>query len=685
MRPDDLALLRIPGVPAVSPDGRMAVVAVSRLDLTADEYRGQLWAVPTDGSAPARPLTSGGRDSAPAFSPDGRGLAFLRAGKGERPQVHVLPTAGGTARRLTDHRLGAGTPVWAPDSRRLAYVARVPEQGRYGTVEGVGPEAEPPRLITTLKYREDNLGFVADRPSQVFVLDLPDDDDSVTLPEPRQLTTGDADCTDVAWSPDGRELAFVSARHADADRDLVTDVYAIPAGGGDPRRITDGRGSCSKPAFDPGGRWIYLTAVPDLGSAGIDFVARNETLCRVAVEGGPLEVLLDPEEHHRGDETPTTLVADDAVLFGVQRRGAVELLRVPRDGGEPVALVDGPFTVRGVGFGGGVVVATVGHDRSAGELIAITPGRRRLITGFGRALGATGRVHPMQERTARAPDGYPVHGWVTVPDGPGPHPVLLTVHGGPFSQYGWTLFDETQTYVSAGYAVVQCNPRGSSGYGQEHGRAIQGDWGNLDAADVLAFLDAALEDPALDAERVGLMGGSYGGYMTTLLLGRTTRFAAAISERAFNDPVSFVGSSDIGWYFPDQYLGTDPGRVAAQSPMTTVGAITTPTLVVHSEEDWRCPVEQGVRLYVDLKRRGVPTELLLFPGEGHELSRSGRPRHRLARLEHVLRWWARWLPTPQNSGPSAAGELLAAVPAPELESGEPVSPEPITVHATRVP
>ena len=213
--------------------------------------------------------------------------------------------------------------------------------------------------------------------------------------------------------------------------------------------------------------------------------------------------------------------------------------------------------------------------------------------------------------------------------------MLLTVHGGPFSQYGWTLFDETQVYVSAGYAVVQCNPRGSSGYGSAHGRAIQGAWGELDAADVLAFLDAALEDPTLDAGRVGIMGGSYGGYLTTLLLGRTTRFAAAISERAFTDPVSFVGSSDIGWFFPDVYLGTEPERVAAQSALASAGAITTPTLVIHSEEDWRCPVEQGVRLYVELKRRGVPTELLLFPGEGHELSRSGRPRHRLARFEHT--------------------------------------------------
>ena len=184
MRPTDLALLRIPGVPAVSPDGRMAVVAVSRPDLDADEYRSQLWAVPTDGSASARPVTSGDLDSAPAFSQDGRWLAYLSASAGGKPQIWLLSTAGGAPRRLTDHHLGAGAPVWAPDSRRLAYVARVPEDGRYGTADGVGPGAEPPRLITTLKYRLDGVGFLTDRPSHVFVLDLPADFADDTAPTP---------------------------------------------------------------------------------------------------------------------------------------------------------------------------------------------------------------------------------------------------------------------------------------------------------------------------------------------------------------------------------------------------------------------------------------------------------------------------------------------------------------------
>jgi dipeptidyl aminopeptidase/acylaminoacyl peptidase len=697
MRPTDLSLLRVPGVPTVSPDGATAVVAVSRLDLDADEYRSQLWTVPTDGSTPARPLTHGHRDSAPAFSPDGRWLAFLAAEPQGRPQLHVMATSGGAARKLTDHHLGAGTPVWSPDSRRLAYTARVPEEGRYGTDEDVQPAAEAPRLITTLKYRQDGVGFTNDRRHHVFVVDLPadTDDDTVAVPEPFQVTDGDVDDTEVAWSPDGAELAFISARHEGADLDRVSDVYVVRPDGSGLRKVTDSRSACSRPAYDPGdpaGSTIYLTAQPDLGPLGRDFVGRNATLAKVGAAGGPLVPLLDPEQHDRGDETPATVVADGAAFIGIQRRGAVELLRVPLTGGAPEPLVDGPYTVRGIAVGGGVVVATVAHDRSAGELIAITPGRRRLITGFGAPLQATGRLHRLREQTATAPDGYPVHGWVVTPPGPGPHPVLLTVHGGPFAQYGWTLFDETQAYVEAGYAVVKCNPRGSSGYGQAHGRVIKEHMGERDADDVLAFLDAALENPALDSSRVGIMGGSYGGYMTTLLLGRTDRFVAGISERAFNDPVSFVGSSDIGFFFPDEYVGTDPERIAAQSPMNTAHKITTPTMVIHSEEDWRCPLEQGTRLFVELKRRGVPTELLLFPGEGHELSRAGRPKHRQARLEHVLRWWGRWLPTPQNSSamgalPAGSGDAAAVPPPSPVGNGAAPSrrADTLTVPATRLP
>ena len=223
--------------------------------------------------------------------------------------------------------------------------------------------------------------------------------------------------------------------------------------------------------------------------------------------------------------------------------------------------------------------------------------------------------------------------------------MLLNIHGGPFAQYGVRVFDEAQVAVEAGYAVVQCNPRGSAGYGQQHGRAIKQAMGTVDASDVLAFLDAALAaHPELDAQRLGIMGGSYGGYLTAWTIAHDHRFTAAIVERGFLDPEAFIGTSDIGWFFSTEYTGEDPAGRLAQSPLAVVGQVTTPTLVVHSEEDYRCPLEQAQRYFSSLKRQGVEAQLRVFPGENHELTRGGSPRHRLERFEHVLAWWARHLP-----------------------------------------
>ena len=398
MRPTDLALLRVPGVPAVSPDGRMAVVAVTRPDLDADEYRSQLWAVPTDGSASARPLTAGtgtarrrSRRTAAGWPTSAPSPAGSRRSGCCRPP-------GGEPRRLTDHHLGAGAPVVVAGLAAAGLRGAGAGAGPVRDGEGVGPGAEPPRLITTLQYRRDGVGFLADRPSQVFVLDLPADfdDDTAPLPEPVQVTTGDADCVDVTWRPDGAELAFVSARHPRADVDLVRDVYAIArrrhgAAAGD--RLA---GRLRAARLRPRRRGSYVTAVPDLGPDGVDFVARQAVPCRVDAAGGALRAAAGPgAAPPRGRDAGDGRWSDGAVLVGVQREGAVELLRVPLDGGPPETLVDGPFTVRGFAAGGGVVVAVVAHDRSAGELIALTPGPpaaadRVRARGWARPAGCTG-------------------------------------------------------------------------------------------------------------------------------------------------------------------------------------------------------------------------------------------------------------------------------------------------------
>jgi dipeptidyl aminopeptidase/acylaminoacyl peptidase len=643
VKPSDISRIQTLGGPTVSPDGRSVIVERTHIDLDADDYTTQLWLAPSDGSAPARQLTYGWRDTSAAYSPDGQWLAFVRGvrdgdGKVGKPQIWVMPTEGGEGYRLTDHHLGASGPVWSPDSTRLAYCARVAEEGRYGTDEKKTPEKEPPRRITTLRYRMDDFGFTNDRYTQVWVVDA--------LPgraEPTQVTSGDQDSGEVAWSPAGDLLAFVSARHDNKGNDLRSDVFVCAPDGSGLRALTSGGLGPGQPFFTPDGRTICFTGGPltNNDQAG---VCRNEGVWSVPVDGSAGATrLTDQERYNLVSPGGVIRRAEDGVLFLNEHRGAAQLLRVPYSGDQPEVIVDGPRQVLGVATAGGTIAVVVADPYSWGELAVVgAGGALRTLTDWNVAFGPT---REQTEINTTAADGYPVHGWLVKPAGDGPHPVLLMIHGGPFTQYGWKLFDEAQVYAGGGYAVVYGNPRGSSGYGEAHGRAVMGNVGEESAADLLPLLDAALaSDSSLDGSRVGVLGGSHGGFMTTWLAAQHgDRFKTAISERAVNAIDSFTGASDIGWFFADDLYGSDLDQQAKESPLTHADRITLPFLIIHSEHDWRCPVEQAQRLFVALKRRGVPVEMLLFPGEGHELSRSGLPSHRIARFDAILDWWSRYL------------------------------------------
>lgn len=649
MQISDLSRFRNLADPTLSPDGSRAVFTVSRIDLDENEYRSELWMAPTDGGEAPRRLTSGPRDMQPKFSPDGRWLSFVRVAKEAKPQVYVLPVEGGDARRVTDEHMGAGNAAWSPDSRRLVYVSRVAEPGRYGTEKEIPPEKEAPRRITSRKFHIDGVGYTRDRRPHLFVVDVEVDS------KPVQITDGDWDDVAPAWSPDGSLIAFASERHETRESDLITDIYVVSPEGGDVRRVSDSSVPAMHPVFASDETLVFFA------DSHPDVVGRDVQLFSVPVTGGAPTPLTDAEDWHldsygSGSEQPL-LLDGDAVITLNQRRGALELVRVPLDGSGPKVLVGGPRQVLAADRAGGVTVLLIADDTNTGELVVLADDGERALTDFGAAL--TNELFPMHEIDTTAPDGYPVHGWVVKPKGDGPFPVLLAVHGGPFAAYGWVPYDEAQVYAGAGYAVVLGNPRGASGYGEAHGRAIVGDLGNLDRADLLALLEAAVEDPQLDGDRLGVMGGSYGGFMTTLLAGTDQRFTAGISERAVNVWDSFTGSSDIGWFFVENYCGSDLQRQHEQSPLTYADNITMPMLIIHSEEDWRCPVEQAHRLFERLQRKGVESEMLLFPGEGHELSRSGLPSHRVARFEAILEWWGRHLPTGQSEA-DGSGETASA-------------------------
>ncbi|TNC21922.1 S9 family peptidase [Amycolatopsis alkalitolerans] len=638
MRPSDIELLSIPGTPSLN--GELLLTAVAAPDVESNSYRGGLWRVGFDASV--TPWTHGERDSAPVISPDGRWVAFLRAADAKAsPQLHVMPTGGGDARRLTDLPLGAGVAVWAPDSRRIAFTARVPQPGRYGVPadgEKIEPAEEAPRRITRFDYRLDNVGFLRDRPQRLFVVDAVEPAGELT-----PLTDDRVDVSEPVWTPDGETILVVAPRDWGAAQTEETDLYAVPATGGEPRLLVRSAGNVEKVAVGEDTVW-YI---------GGEFTwpyaeARNPGLWSAPLSGGAPVRLTDAESVHVFAGAGAPGVFGDQVLVAVLNRGAVELRAVPRDGEDvpldKLAVLAGErAAVRSFAVDGDRIAAVLARPDSAGDVVLLSGGPERVLTDWSKPLREKG-IRTPQELTATAPDGYPVHGWLLEPEGDGPHPVLLVVHGGPFAAYDWGLFDEAQVYASAGYAVVLANPRGSAGYGQSHGRAIVRALGTVDVEDLLALLDSALERPGLDSSRVGVMGGSYGGFMTSWLASHHgERFRAAWSERAVNAWDSMAGSSDIGWWFVEAYIGSDLETQLDRSPLSYADRVSIPFMVVHSEHDWRCPVEQAQRFYVALKRGGADVEMLLFPGEGHELSRSGRPRHRVQRFEAVLEWWSRHL------------------------------------------
>ncbi|MFB8147070.1 S9 family peptidase [Microbacterium sp. NPDC056003] len=660
MRALDIDTLVSVGRPVIAPDGSFAVFATSRPDLEANRAVGQLWRVDLPDGTPRR-LTRGTSDSGPRLSPDGQTLAFVRADAKGKGQVWVVSAAGGEPVQATDTVLGVEGFAWSPDGRTLAFAARVPEKGRYGSVEGLDASAEAPRHITGIRWHANGLGYIADRPAHVFVVDAPATDsepfyeaapavhESDATPskkktvasDARQLTEGAASHGGVVFSADGIEVLTAVDEIEPSRRDLRTRVIAV---------AVDGSGQREVLGVDAGLSLYGLEVAPDgavallgheVGEDGIDFVAPGVGLWLLEADGP--RRLTDAESVDLGEVGSHITIAGEDFLVQDRTRGRVRLLRVTR-AGQVSEVLGGDVEVAGHAAAGDRIVAAVAAPDSYGELVLVEDGADRTLTAFGARAAASGIVRP-RELEVDGRDGYPVHGWVAAPEGEGPFPVILQIHGGPYASYGVHLFDETQVLVDAGYAVVYSNPRGSAGYGRAHGRSIRQAMGTVDFADVIDFLEGAIaSDPRLDAARVGVMGGSYGGYLTAWVIAHDHRFAAAIVERGFLDPVSFQGTSDIGTFFGDEYVGIDADAISRQSPMAVVDQVTTPTLVIHSELDFRCPLEQATRYYAALKRNGTEAEMLVFPGENHELTRSGQPRHRVQRFDAVLDWWARHLP-----------------------------------------
>lgn len=656
MRPSDIGGLTDASDPRVSPDGRWIAFVVTSVDLESNEYRSRVWVAGADGASPPRPLTAGdARDSRPRWAPDGRALAFVSHRDGKGSTLHVLPFGEpGEVTTVVSWPEEIEELAFAPDGARLAFTARLRDEETYGKD---ADKDRPARRIDRLVYRYDSIGWTVDRPRHLFV--VPADGSA----RPTDLTPGPVDVAGAAWSPDGTRLAFSSGRHDTWDLDLAVDLFAVEArDGAEPQQLTPTGQAYSRPSWSPDGTriafvWSDRMNLPVNGQVGVLH------LDEVPSSGQLLTTSLDRHcaPYLAGAREPVW--AGDDLFFQAEDRGSTHIYRVPAgEGGKPELVSGGDRVIGGFDLAGGALAFTAADPSSLAEVFAAAPsgGGERQLTTIGRAF--VERVTPsLPERfVATSADGTEVEAWIIRPSSLEPgvrYPTLVNIHGGPFTQYGQRLFDEFQIQAEAGYAIVYSNPRGSSGYGEAWGRAIRGPkaavdpgtgWGSVDFEDVMAVTEEAVRRfDFVDGDRLGVLGGSYGGYMTSWIVGHSDRFKAACSERAVNNMLSSCWTSDIGPFFDSGYLGVsyldDPAELLRVSPVSYVKNITTPLLILHSENDLRCPVEQAEQLFVALRLLGRDVEFHRFPGESHELSRAGAPKHRVQRMELLLDFFDRHL------------------------------------------
>lgn len=636
MRPDQLGDYRTPSDAHLHPDGERVAFVVTRMDLDADEYVSHIWL--WDGTG-ARQLTSGRADRSPRWSPDGATLAFLRKGPGadDKPQVALLPIGGGEAEVVTGFDTGVSSLSWSPDGSRL--LLQVAEY-----VDGIEDEEErsrAPRRIRHPAFRFDNIGWTYHQRSHLWIMD-------VASGETRQLTSGEASETGASWSPDGSTVAYLSATDEDRWVNPLGYVYTVPSAGGEPAAVTP-RGDWTWAGWSPQGVLYAIGWATDtwkLEAAPLQRILGDGTLERVTdldrnlMPGHPPGILAAPR--FLDDGTIHTLIED---------RGMQRAIAIAGDG-TVTDLADGPRVITGwdpTGDGHRAVF-TASAPTEPGDVFVWEDGAETRLTDLNAGFAEqAGLVEPVE--FTYDSDGNEIHGWVLLPPGDEPVPVLFNIHGGPATQYGWGFFDEFQVYVGAGYGVVGVNPRGSSGYGDDHVTVPPGRWGEEvppDQADLKRAPYAAAERfPRLDTATMGIMGGSYGGVSTVMVTSMDHTYRSAVAERGVYNWVSMAGTSDIPWFIELYLHATMPhgvDEIWKASPLARAHLIETPTLVLHSESDFRCPVEQGQQLFTLLYRNGVETELLLFPpGEGHELSRSGKPKHRVERFEAILDWHGRHL------------------------------------------
>ncbi|NLW16049.1 MAG: S9 family peptidase [Firmicutes bacterium] len=648
---EDICALNFVGDAQLAPDGRVAYV-LTEVDRAKNGYRSALWSV-MPGAEPVR-LTYGQRadgglvrESRPRWRPGG-GLSFVSNRQG-KPQVFLLEATEGEARQLTTAPEGVSEYVWSPDGRYLAFVSKDPED------EEAAKDRNPDvRHITHLRYKFNGVGFTDTRKKHLHVLDL--EDGSV-----RRVTDGDFDVANVAGSPDGARLAFSACIGCDCELHMIPDIWVVNVDGSNLQRLTQGKGAANSPVFSPDGTKIAYFG-HEKGEVGY---ANNDLWVIPASGGQPVNLTealdrsvgcsVGGDARMDGGSALAAWTADGEHLFvTVTDGGTCHLYRVGLNK-EISRLTYGEISItsfsHAVVNGQDALTFIAGSVSNPGDVYLWQAGETKRLTAVNEAVMADWQLASPERFTVETAPGWEIEGWIMKPIDftPGEkYPLILHIHGGPHATYGYAFMHEFQLLAAKGYGVLYTNPRGSRGYGEEFTKGVVGDWGGGDYVDLMGAVDYALKLDWVDESRLGVTGGSYGGYMTNWIVTQTDRFKAAVTLRSISNIYTKYGCSEIGWYgnkagFGGRDLWDSEDFIMERSPIRYAPRVKTPILIIHSEEDYRCPMEQAEQWYVALKRLGVTTEFVRFAGENHELSRSGKPRNRIDRLNFILGWFQRFV------------------------------------------